>query len=149
MSPWCPISRSSHCTYVNPLSDHHHPPGNNELKWVPELLYCMFLDSLYSTRWETASTTWKRISLISWLKLGSRRDALKSACADLPLIYRWLIAKLQYLQCNSFGDTAVWHKAIDMKFPFWNKWARNEFKHIGIFACHTVGWLDLRCDVRF
>ena len=29
-------------------------------------------------------------------------------------IYRWLSARLRYLQCISNGDTAVFHKAIDM-----------------------------------
>ena len=47
--------------------------------------------------------------------------------------YRWLSATLQYLQCISTGDTAVSHKAIDIKCKYifmsaWNKSAGNEFK---------------------
>ena len=33
----------------------------------------------------------------------------------VPELYRWFSARLQYLQCINNGDTAVLHKAIDMK----------------------------------
>ena len=68
------------------------PPGYNDLKRAPEPLYCMFLDCLYGTRWESTLVNWRRTLLISWLKLGWRRDAIKSACIDQPLTHRWLIS---------------------------------------------------------
>ena len=35
--------------------------------------------------------------------------------SDTELIYWWLSARLQYHQCISNGDTAVFHWAIDIK----------------------------------
>ena len=91
------------------------------LKWMQGSAYL-------TVRWPRASKTVTEASGFSrqsfllnhiyflvqdWSISSALAMELLQSCTK-PSIYWWFSARLQYLQCVSNGDTAVWHQAIDI-----------------------------------
>ena len=132
---WNAVARSSNATahQMRPMNSPADPRSYNRWSvWRP-INYLGFAENIWESMWKNDFP----IALMSYhayvhLYFGPNETYHYNDSSIVTTFYRWLSARLQYLQCINSGDTAVLcHALVMIKLPWWDH----------LFPCYNFGEL--------